>query len=328
MTINDTLRNLQNETAAQQARDAEARRAASVYSRNPTNIMGKHDFLMLLVAQLRHQNPMEPQNDNEFASQLANFAQLEQLENLNNSMQAMALQQSFSLVGNVVMLDDGETILTGIVEGIFVRDGEPNVVVNGYVFPISSIITVLDSGEIITPRVLIEVSNSLVGRNVKAEYYREQTTINSNGQPEITRVLFSTEGVVTRVFVDDGQLFAHIDDGSANGVSVPVGAIFDIGKPVVPITGAMETIVNNFIIKPDAVAKEDEAKEEEMYVNNGKGNGYGDYDTNGEGKNGGNYGNGGNYAYTPPTNKYPPGYQYAASGYSPYGNGSSYDELT
>ena len=40
--------------------------------------MGKEDFLLLLVAQLRHQDPLEPLAAQDFAAQLAEFTALEQ----------------------------------------------------------------------------------------------------------------------------------------------------------------------------------------------------------------------------------------------------------
>lgn len=39
----------------------------------------KQMFLELLIAQLRHQNPLEPMNGAEFLSQLAEFSALEQM---------------------------------------------------------------------------------------------------------------------------------------------------------------------------------------------------------------------------------------------------------
>jgi len=41
--------------------------------------MGKEDFLKLLVAQLEHQDPLNPADPTEFTAQLAQFGQLEQL---------------------------------------------------------------------------------------------------------------------------------------------------------------------------------------------------------------------------------------------------------
>ena len=51
-----------------------------------TDIMGKEDFLTLLVAQLQNQDPLNPDDPTEFTAQLAQFSSLEQLFNLNDSM--------------------------------------------------------------------------------------------------------------------------------------------------------------------------------------------------------------------------------------------------
>ena len=43
------------------------------------------DYIRLLVTQLQNQNPLEPMDNNEMASQLAQFSQLQQLETMNSS---------------------------------------------------------------------------------------------------------------------------------------------------------------------------------------------------------------------------------------------------
>ncbi|RKY25716.1 MAG: flagellar hook capping protein [Planctomycetota bacterium] len=43
------------------------------------------DYMKLLITQLQNQNPLEPLNNNEMASQLAQFSQLQQLEQMNSS---------------------------------------------------------------------------------------------------------------------------------------------------------------------------------------------------------------------------------------------------
>jgi flagellar basal-body rod modification protein FlgD len=71
--------------------------------------MGKEDFLTLLVAQLKNQDPLNPDDPTEFTAQLAQFSSLEQLYNLNDSMQALATAQgnsekltALSLIGQSV----------------------------------------------------------------------------------------------------------------------------------------------------------------------------------------------------------------------------------
>jgi flagellar basal-body rod modification protein FlgD len=43
------------------------------------------DYMKLLITQLQNQNPLEPMDNNEMASQLAQFSQLQQLETMNSS---------------------------------------------------------------------------------------------------------------------------------------------------------------------------------------------------------------------------------------------------
>lgn len=49
-------------------------------------VMGKDEFLRLLVAQLRHQDPLNPMRGEEFAAQLAQFSSLEQLIQINEKL--------------------------------------------------------------------------------------------------------------------------------------------------------------------------------------------------------------------------------------------------
>ena len=54
-----------------------------------TTDLGREAFLSLLVTQLTHQNPLEPQADGEFIAQLAQFSSLEQLEVIKDDIAAL-----------------------------------------------------------------------------------------------------------------------------------------------------------------------------------------------------------------------------------------------
>ncbi|TVM19794.1 flagellar hook assembly protein FlgD [Oceanidesulfovibrio indonesiensis] len=51
--------------------------------------LGKEDFLTLLVVQLQNQDPLNPMDDTQFTSQLAEFSSLEQLTNINKGVESL-----------------------------------------------------------------------------------------------------------------------------------------------------------------------------------------------------------------------------------------------
>ncbi len=55
-----------------------------------TSVVGKDDFLKLLTYQLKSQNPLKPYDNQEFAAQLAQFSQLEQLTSIKSLLEESA----------------------------------------------------------------------------------------------------------------------------------------------------------------------------------------------------------------------------------------------
>lgn len=53
-----------------------------------SSVMGKDEFLLLLVTQLRNQDPTNPMDGQQFAAQLAQFSSVEQLINIDQTLAA------------------------------------------------------------------------------------------------------------------------------------------------------------------------------------------------------------------------------------------------
>lgn len=87
--------------------------------------LGKNDFLQLLVAQMRYQDPLKPMEDKEFIAQLAQFSALEQMMNVGL---ASNLNYGVSLLGKKVSGVDAKGIpVTGTALSVRMVDGKPMV---------------------------------------------------------------------------------------------------------------------------------------------------------------------------------------------------------
>ncbi|MGP4080225.1 flagellar hook assembly protein FlgD [Pseudalkalibacillus sp. R45] len=104
--------------------------------------LGKDDFLKILIAQLANQDPLNPMEDREFISQMASFSSLEQMVNMNDTLQnwvshqnnGQLLQYSQLIGKEITWIDksneDGqpvETTLTGEVAKVHFDKGETKI---------------------------------------------------------------------------------------------------------------------------------------------------------------------------------------------------------
>lgn len=105
--------------------------------------VSKDEFLTLLIAQLKNQDPLNPLKDTEFLSQLATFTTLEQITNMGDMVSEMMATQKYlnsaiaaGLIGRVVTTSAGEE---GVVTGVAMSDQGIFLDVNGDAIPLSDV---------------------------------------------------------------------------------------------------------------------------------------------------------------------------------------------
>lgn len=111
--------------------------------------LDKDAFLQLLVAQMKYQDPLDPQDNSAFVAELAQFSALEQMTNVANNLDALStivngmsssvnIRQLSSMIGMQVdwTVETGEideegnpvtTTLSGLISGVNIDDEEPTV---------------------------------------------------------------------------------------------------------------------------------------------------------------------------------------------------------
>lgn len=63
-------------------------------TRTPKNTLGKDDFMKLFIAQMQSQDPLSPQDSSQMAAQMAQFNSLEQMMNVNKTLETMLQSQT------------------------------------------------------------------------------------------------------------------------------------------------------------------------------------------------------------------------------------------
>lgn len=145
--------------------------------------LGKDDFMKLMIAQLKNQDPLNPMDGSEYAAQLAQFSSLEQLQNMNDSM-------NNSIDANYVLTQSINNTLSANLIGKFVKLGGNEITNN-------------------------TTNNVTIGYNLQSEVTSAKINVyNSNG------VLVK---VIDNVELSKGEHKLSYDFSDNNGSKLPAG---------------------------------------------------------------------------------------------------------
>ena len=224
----------------------------------PGEDMDKNAFLRILAAQMANQDPTQPQDGTEYVSQFAQFAAMEQMSNLNNTMSQFASQ---SLIGKGVMLnayDKNGNIITGIVRsvsqsgskilvGVEYFDEKGELVIGEFENnDIANVIDVQDNRlDYINNNMAMLVGSSMIDKNIEFIVSSEESegnedqVDNETSDGETTPPVYETmNGIVESVVVENYMIKLRVRvDGSDEVQTVTL-------DKVIRVDG--EKYVNNF----------------------------------------------------------------------------------
>ncbi len=111
-----------------------------------STIINRDDFLVLLLAQLKNQDPLNSLSVEDFTSQLVQFSTLDtilqQSENINQLLDKALRLEALNLLGKKVRVGDK----VGIVSKITFEEGSPKIWIDGESYNMSLVSEVLTNG--------------------------------------------------------------------------------------------------------------------------------------------------------------------------------------
>lgn len=95
--------------------------------------LGFEDLLKIVLTQLTYQDPLKPMDNFQFVSQLAQFSQIQQTQEMSSSLQtlvsAQSTSQAASLIGKTVDVPAGQINLTGRVTAVAFTNSGPTLTI-------------------------------------------------------------------------------------------------------------------------------------------------------------------------------------------------------
>ena len=175
---------------------------------NSGGVLGKAEFLKLLVAQLTHQDPLNPMEGTEFTAQLAQFSSLEQLIRINDSLSslsnlkdALTQSQSVDMIGKQILAEGNTISMTNGVSSniIFSLDKSADSAEISVFDDAGQLASVFTSGELSAGQNTVAFAGFDANNNPLADglYTFKVTALDPNGKEVITKTFSS--GIVTGV---------------------------------------------------------------------------------------------------------------------------------
>lgn len=193
--------------------------------------LGKEAFLTILAAQLSNQDPSKETDSSQYISQMAQFASMEQMTNLNETMTNSVNQ---NLVGKGVtlsILDSNGVAYTGVVQTVTSNSSGTSLMVTvnedgvnkDIPANVDQIVTVINVSDYSIPpltnmagNMQFLVASSFLNKNV------ELTDVDSDGE--------NLTGTVKGVYKDNGEVKMRVELASGEIIEVAYANVTKVGE--------------------------------------------------------------------------------------------------
>lgn len=121
--------------------------SANLAAKTASSSLDADQFMQILMAQLTHQDPLEPMNNAEMMSQFSQLNSLQELRSIHTTMDQVSASNQVtylaSLIGKNVKVNrpDGK-VLEGIVEGVITEKDNPQLQIGSETVPMSDVIEI------------------------------------------------------------------------------------------------------------------------------------------------------------------------------------------
>lgn len=112
-----------------------------------SNDLDSEQFMQILLAQLTHQNPLEPMDNAEMMTQFSQLNSLQELRGIHTAMETVSAVNATayltSLIGRTVKASraDGK-IIEGVVEGVMTETENPQILVGDEVVDLTNVLEI------------------------------------------------------------------------------------------------------------------------------------------------------------------------------------------
>ncbi len=231
-----TLGSIQQELVTMQSQTA-VNKAKELAANGASQELDGDAFLMLMMEQLKNQDPMNPMDNSEMLAQQAQFTQLQELQELNESIATNnMIQQANSLVGKTVQVVDPNNtsrLVTGIVTSANFTNGSATITVNGKEYPLGLVASITDGASASSPEVIANkklselngaqgITDGYIYVTVQDEkYQRTHYDIKITGSMTVADLQKEIEKTGLKTSIKDGIL--TIEKGDNKSIAVTQG---------------------------------------------------------------------------------------------------------